>query len=116
MKLNKNTEEAETVQTEGSQAVAQERLVSLAPINRPFDQYLGAYGYEPNGLKAQDDEGAVYCAVDSGIWEGWLVFRHPHGLWQSGRKLTDDDITQISLANATVDARPRCAPPQQDGL
>jgi hypothetical protein len=41
MKLNKNTEEAETVQTEGSQAVAQERLVlgSWVLQERNHDRY-----------------------------------------------------------------------------
>ena len=87
--------------SESKTPVGQPRLVSLAVLNRPFDQYLGAYGYEPNGLKAKDEEGIFYCAVDSGIWEGWLVFRYPNGLWQSGRILTDDDITQISEANET---------------
>jgi hypothetical protein len=107
MKPKSNIEAAETVQTGGSQAVAQERLISLAPIQRPFVQYLGADGYEPNGLRAKDAQGVEYCAVSGGIWNENLVSRPPGELWQAGRRLTDDDIAQISWANADAMARRR---------
>ena len=89
-------------QTESGAALPQPLLVSLAPIQRPFVQYLGAKGYEPNGLRAKDADGVEYCAVSGGIWDENLVFRNPGELWQAGRRLTNDDIRQILEANAEL--------------
>ena len=76
------------------------KYVQLKPQIRSFIQYVGAEGYEPISLKAQDAEGNQYSMGDGVVWSGWLLAKFKDDKrWQSLRPLTEDDIEQIEEAN-----------------
>jgi len=63
---------------------------------RPFTQYLGSKEYEPVGVKwTEMPDNRQYMLVTEGIWQDWIVKKHPDGQWVSQQKVTPEERDAI---------------------